>query len=138
MRRDEWRAEFGRIIRFGLVGLLNTTLGLGTIYLLQNGLGVDYRIANAIGYALGILTSFILNRIWTFKSTDAPALRQGALFLVNALICWGIQILAVITMVETLGVPKEIAQPLGMVAYTGCNYIGNRLFVFAKTRQQGK
>jgi len=60
-----WRGEFARIVRFALVGILNTALSLGTIYLLQNGLGVDYRAANAIGYALGIITSFVLNRIWT-------------------------------------------------------------------------
>jgi len=131
--RDAWRAEFGRVIRFALVGILNTALSLGTIYLLQNGLCVDYRIANAAGYALGILTSFALNRIWTFKSTDTPVMRQGARFLANALICWGVQILAVIAMVEALGVAKELAQPLGMIVYTGCNYIGNRLFVFAHT-----
>ena len=79
-----WRPELGRILRFGLVGLLNTAIGLGTIYVLQLGFGVDYRLANTAGYALGIVNSFVLNRIWTFKSRDTRVARQGLLFLLVA------------------------------------------------------
>ena len=127
---QHWREELGRLIRFGLVGVLNTAVGLGTIYLLQNGLGWDYRIANIIGYCLGITTSFIFNRAWTFKSTDTRVARQGVIFLLVVGVCWGMQFLALIVMVETLGISKELAQPLGMVVYTALHYPGNRFIVF--------
>jgi len=127
---QHWREELGRLIRFGLVGLLNTGVGLGTIYLLQNGLEWDYRIANIIGYVVGIIVSFTLNRAWTFKSRDTRLARQGVLFLLVAGTCWALQFLALIIMVEMLGISKELAQPLGMVVYTAFNYLGNRLIVF--------
>jgi putative flippase GtrA len=125
-----WREELGRLFRFGLVGLFNTGVGLGTIYLLQNGLDWDYRAANIIGYCLGITLSFILNRSWTFKSADTRITRQGILFLLVAGTCWGVQLAALIVMVEILGISKELAQPLGMVVYTSLNYPGNRFIVF--------
>lgn len=124
------KPEIGRIVRFGLVGLVNTGIGLGTIYLLQIGFGVDYRLANTAGYALGIVNSFVLNRVWTFKSRDARVARQGTLFLLVAGACWALQLGAVILLVETLTVDPDAAQPLGMVVYTGLNYLGNRFFVF--------
>ena len=132
---QHWREELGRLIRFGLVGVLNTIVGLGTIYLLQNGLGWDYRIANIIGYCLGITTSFIFNRVWTFKSTDTRVARQSMLFFLVISACWGMQFLALVVMVETLGISKELAQLLGMVVYTGLNYPGSRFIVFKTPRQ---
>ena len=130
----QWREELGRIIRYGLVGLVNTGVALGTIFLLQNGFGWDYRIANIIGYCLGIITSFILNRAWTFKSTEARISRQILLFLGVVVACWGLQFLALIVMVEALGISKELAQLLSMVVYTGLNYPGNRFIVFKKPK----
>jgi putative flippase GtrA len=50
--------------------------------------------------------------------------------------CWGVQLVAVIGMVEFLGIPKELAQVLGMGFYTGLNYLGSRFIVFRKTAQQ--
>jgi len=131
---ETWREELGRMIRFALVGLLNTSIGLGTIYLLQNGFGLDYRIANTAGYTIGIINSFILNRTWTFKNRDKRLTRQGAIFLLVAGVCWGAQFLALIVIVEFFSVRKEYAQAIAMVIYTGFNYLGLRLFVF-KTQQ---
>jgi len=125
-----WREEAGRIIRYTLVGLLNMVSGLGTIYLLQNEFACDYRIANIIGYTLGIINGFFLNRTWTFKSTDKNLSRQGLLFLLSVGVCWGMQFLALIVMVEFLGISEDIAQGLGMVLYTGLNFLGNRFLVF--------
>jgi len=131
-----WRSEIGKIVRFGAVGVLNTAIGLGTIYLLQIGLDQDYRFASAVGYTLGIINSFVLNRIWTFKSSDARVARQGARFLMAAGACWLVQLGFLIAMVEGLQIHENAAQPIGMVLYTGMNYLANRLFVFRNPANQ--
>jgi len=124
------RSEIGKLIRFGAVGVLNTAIGLGTIYLLQIGLDQDYRFASAVGYTLGIINSFVLNRIWTFKSSDSRVARQGARFLLSAGACWLVQLGFLVVMVEGLHIHENAAQPIGMVIYTGLNCLANRLFVF--------
>lgn len=127
---QDWRGELAKMIRFGAVGVLNTAIGLGVIYLLQNGLDQDYRFANAVGYTLGIINSFILNRIWTFKSTDSRVTRQGVLFVLVAGACWLAQLGGLVIMVEVLHIHENAAQLLGMVIYTSLNYLANRLIVF--------
>lgn len=128
---QEWRSELGKLLRFAAVGVLNTVIGLGTIYLLQIGLEQDYRFASAAGYTLGIINSFVLNRAWTFRSRDGRVARQGLRFLVSAGICWLIQLGFLVLMVEVVRVHEDAAQPVGMVIYTGLNYLANRFFVFS-------
>lgn len=130
MLPQEWRNELGKLVRFAAVGVLNTAIGLGIIYLLQIGLKQDYRFANAVGYTLGIINSFVLNRIWTFRNRDNRIARQGVRFLLSAGICWLIQLGFLTFMVEVVRLHENLAQPAGMVVYTGLNYLANRFFVF--------
>lgn len=54
------------LIRFLLVGSLNT----GLVYLLFKfllSLGVHYLVAGAIGWAVGVCISYVLNRTFTFE-----------------------------------------------------------------------
>lgn len=74
-----------RIIRYGAVGLANTVIGFGLIWL---GLlvGMDDYSANILGYTAGLTFSFFANRRFTFRldgpaSTD-EALRFGGCFAI--------------------------------------------------------
>ena len=56
-----------QFLRYSLVGLLNTALGLLVIWgLMLAGFG-PYS-ANVAGYAVGLVLSFFLNRAWTFHA----------------------------------------------------------------------
>jgi putative flippase GtrA len=68
------------LIRFGLVGALNTVVGLAVIVGLDLGLHVDPHLANAGGYAVGIGIGFALNRGFVFRS-DGHVGRTGAKYL---------------------------------------------------------
>src|SRR5205807_771980 len=73
------------LIKFLLVGIVNALLGLSTIYLLKWFVIAGDTVANAAGYVVGLTSSFILNRRWTFHHTGAmaPALaRFCAVFLI--------------------------------------------------------
>jgi putative flippase GtrA len=58
------------LIRYLLVGVVNTLVGLGIIYLAMYFQHMDLASSNALGYATGIMVSFILNKKWTFASQD--------------------------------------------------------------------
>lgn len=70
-------------LRYGSVGLVNTAFGLSVIWVLMF-FGVGPYPANAMGYAAGLVVSFLLNRSWTFRAQHAgwPVLRFGAAFVV--------------------------------------------------------
>ena len=57
-------------IRFLLVGVINTLVGLSIIYAAMYFFGFGIKSANLIGYLVGIMVSFTLNKKWTFKNRD--------------------------------------------------------------------
>lgn len=59
-------------VKYCLVGLVNTFVGIGSALVCLNFFRLSYAIATACSYILGILTSFYLNKKYTFKSNGKP------------------------------------------------------------------
>ena len=118
--------------RFGLVGLINTLVGLAAIaVLLRSGAG-DW-IANAASYAIGLCVSFTLNRRWTFGIRGAVGAREIGLFLGVFAVAYATN-LAVLAAMRSLGfVENLIGQAAAMVAYSVTFFLLSRRFVFAAT-----
>lgn len=116
-------------IRFILVGILNTLVGLGVIYAAMYFLGLGIKSANLAGYGVGLIVSFTLNKTWTFKSRG----RLGY-SLIRYLIVIGVAYLAnlktVVFAVTYLKVNAYLAQSFGVVPYALIGYLGCRFFAF--------
>lgn len=54
-------------IKYCLVGIINTLAGLTTAYTLLNLFSFSYLVSTSAAYVVGIITSFVLNKIFTFK-----------------------------------------------------------------------
>jgi putative flippase GtrA len=65
---------FVQFVKFGIVGVSNTILTLGVYTLLLKVLGVWYLAASAIGFIVGAVNGFLLNRRWTFRDHVGDAL----------------------------------------------------------------
>jgi putative flippase GtrA len=72
-----------QLARFGLAGLVNTAVGFAVVVVLDPVLGVAPALANAIGYLVGVIVGFALNRGFVFRSQRAaPA--EGIRYVVAA------------------------------------------------------
>jgi putative flippase GtrA len=117
-------------LRFSLVGFVNTLLGLSVIYMAKYA-GLGDVPANFVGYAIGILASFFLNKTWTFSyrgSTLAAACRFAVVTAVSYLANLAVVVLAI----QGLRVDSYIAQAMGIPVYTMATYLGYRRFAFHK------
>lgn len=123
------RTTMVQAFRFGLVGLINSGITLTVIFVVMKGLGLHYALSNIIGYMLGFLNSFVLNKIWTFRSRGNVGL-EGVLFVTVFGVCYLMQLGALVFMKETMGVEADHAQLLAMVVYTGLNFTLNKLITF--------
>ncbi len=123
------RTTMVQAIRFGIVGVLNTGITLAVIFVLMKGLGVHYALSNCIGYVVGFLNSFVLNKKWTFRSKGNVGV-EGVLFVAVFGVCYLIQLGALVLMKETMGIKADYAQLLAMAVYTGFNFILNKLITF--------
>ncbi len=124
-----------QLAKFLLVGVANTAVGLGSILLLMNVLGVHYVIANIIGYALGLTCSFFLNKFFTFRSRlFNPA--EIVKFLLVFGVCYLLQLGTVTLAHEVLKIDKNISTLIGMAAYTMINFLLNKFITFRKARDR--
>jgi putative flippase GtrA len=119
-------------LKFGLVGVLNTAIGLGVIYALMWGAGMNPFAANVIGYSLALTSSYLVNKAWTFQDKRRSH-RQFVVFLLVFGICYGLQMIVLWILIKPLGVNPYISQPLAMVVYTIANFLGSKFVTFRGT-----
>ncbi|WP_406737096.1 GtrA family protein [Thioclava sp. GXIMD4215] len=116
-------------VSFALVGLINTAVGYGTILLLMWG-GVGPVWANAGGYVLGLITSFVLNSRITFAARKHPqsGLRHALRFVLCVALCWLLN-LALLSIGLRLW-PSWLAQAVAMIGYSAAFFLLARTVVF--------
>lgn len=119
-----------RPLKFLIVGCLNTLIGLSCTFIAMAVFDVGYVGANALGYAVGLVNSFLLNRAWTF-SHQGPWAASLARWLAVAAIGYLANLAVVIAVHSYLGVNAYLAQISGIFVYTGLTFIGARYFAFA-------
>jgi putative flippase GtrA len=60
-----------QLIRFSLVGLLNTLLHVGILGSMTQLIGLSQLISNSVAYLVASSFSFIVNSIWSFRVKPA-------------------------------------------------------------------
>ena len=125
-----------RIWRFGVVGIVNTAVGLAIIYgALFAGLG-DFA-ANALGYGCGLVLSFVLHRGWTFAGRTKSLPRDAAGFVLAWLAAYGLN-LATIALGRTLGfIDNPLVQLAGVTVFAATFYLVTSRMVFAGPADKG-
>lgn len=124
-----------KLLKFGVVGVINTIVGTGIMFILYNAAGCSYWVSSAANYIVGSMVSYVLNKNFTFRYQGDGG-RSILRFIVNIAVCWllayGIAKPLAIRMLVTCSVTvqENVAMVIGMVLFVGLNYIGQRLFVF--------
>jgi putative flippase GtrA len=119
--------ELKKTISFAVVGILNTAIGLSSIYLFRMVTG-DEVLANISGYSLGVVISYCLNGKFTFSS-KIKSLKNFLKFLFAFLLAWSANIIIVLFFISQKYSP-ELSHILGIPAYTIVFYLLSRFYVF--------
>ncbi|MGB7550056.1 MAG: GtrA family protein [Chromatiaceae bacterium] len=112
-----------------LVGVANTLVGLGAIYFAMYFLRLDIFQANALGYSVGILLSFGLNKAWTFRNND-QVIYSFLRYLLVLAVGYLANLATVLISNSHFGLNPYIAQALGVIPYTAIGFMGSRYFAF--------
>lgn len=129
------------LIRFGLVGVVNTLFGAAIMFVLYNVFGVSYWISSACNYIFGSILSYFLNKYFTFRD-KAKGWRQVLRFAVGIALCYLLAyglaqplvgaVLGGLALGDTLR--DNIAMLAGMVLFVCFNYLTQRFFTFRKEK----
>ena len=125
-RRHNWY----QFVRFGVVGASGYIVNLA-IYAVLLELGLHYRGAATGAWVGAVLNNFWWNRHWTFDARDRHAGFQAARFFVVSFVAFVVS-LGVLTLLVEAGVAKLPAQALAIIAVTPLNFVGNKLWSFAR------
>lgn len=116
-------------LRFLLAGSANTIVGYSMILLLGYGFGLAPKVANAGGYAIGLLLAYVLHHRFTFAS-DKPHMVAAPRFIVTAICCYFINLATLDACLKLPAIPVAIAQAVAVGAYTLTFYLISRFLVF--------
>lgn len=73
--------------KYAIVGIINTIVGLSTIYILFWWFNLSHNVATFLGNSLGIICSYFLNRGFTFQHKGRH-MRSAILFVCISLLCY--------------------------------------------------
>lgn len=124
-------------IKFLAVGVVNTLVGTGIMFLLYNVAKVPYWPSVCANYICGGIVSYFLNKYFTFKNTER-SWKQVVKFILTVAVCmfigYGVAKPAVLWALSGAdkAVQENVAMVVGMGLYTGLNYLGQRFFAFKK------
>ena len=117
-----------QVIRYGIVGVINTIVGYG-IYYLMLYLGYKYTIALTLGSIIGVSCSFMLNKFWTFRSRGKIG-KELLRFLIMYGCAYIMNLVMLIFAVEKCQLNPKIAQVIILLMITTTTYFGNRIWCF--------
>ena len=144
--RDRFRS-LSQVLRFGLVGGLNTLVDLlilnGLLLLFPTTSALMLLAYNSLAYSLGGVNSFLLNKYWTFGHRQRTTRRELVRFTLTTIcgIGWSNSILWLASTVlhPFLVNPTMWANASKILAIVGTaliSYVGMRLWVFVSKAQK--
>ena len=151
-RKSEAKKTIWQMIKFAIVGVLNTLVDFAVFQALNLLLGWVY-LAQVIGYTCGIINSYVWNSNWTFREQRTRSFREIALFIVVNLLSLGVSLGVIWLCRDVFGITNEWVASWMPAALNGfikgdtvdkliatcfaivVNYVGNRLFVFNQNPQ---
>lgn len=126
------------VIHFGIVGVINTLLGLVFMEILYNLLHLHYYLASGISYFVGGVFSYHANAKVTFKVEYKDKWLPWR-FAVNIIVCYLIAYGAARPLIrhflasQSAVIVDNVAMILGMCFFIVLNFFGQKFLVFRAT-----
>lgn len=124
-----------QFFRYIIVGVLNTLLGYCVIFSGMYLIGMSPEASNVAGYAVGLVVSYMLNRNFTFNSTQARR-KEIVRFIVVFAVAYGLNFAALLALIHQFGMHKGLSQIVAGMIYVGSSFLMNKYYVF-KIRHAG-
>jgi len=122
------------ILRFSTVGIANTIIDIAVFTAIVNLTSWPAYAAQCAGYAAGMINSFAMNKVWTFKRFDTGSSMVGEalrFFAVNAF-SMVVSSSTMWMLTDIFGFSALISKSVILLLILVINYSGYRFWVFTK------
>ena len=140
-RRDRALALLRQAVSFALIGGLNTLLDLALMWLFYDVFHMGYWGSSATAFVLCSISSFVLNRRFTWRSTEnvwRTLIRFSLVLAACYLLAYSLAQPLVSRLLQgrlDAAWQDRISMVTGMCLFTLMNFFGQRLIVFRKKRE---
>jgi dolichol-phosphate mannosyltransferase len=117
--------------RFCAVGASGYAVNLA-VYAALLAAGLHYLAAAAIAFLVAATSNYAWNRVWTFRTSGAPVLGQGARALTVSALSLGANQLFLLVLVAA-GAGHLAGQAVAIVLATPFSFVANKLWTFAES-----
>jgi len=129
-------ALIGQFLWYTLFGGLSTLLYWAVFFALHRWIDLDYRIATAVGYGLGSLFNFGLQKAVTFRDRSRRLGTQIGVYTAVQGASLVLSVLMMMAMVEGLGLEELLALVLTTALVLFVNFAGHKFLTFNQALYQ--
>ena len=127
-----WSLSFlYKFIKFGIVGFSGLFIDFGFTYICKEILKIQKYVSNAIGFTLAASSNYVLNRVWTFKSTDPEIFVEYSEFIIISMIGLGINTLILWIIVTKFKLNFYLSKVFAIAIVTVWNFLANAFITFS-------
>jgi putative flippase GtrA len=120
-----------KFIKFSLVGFSGVFVDFGTTFLCKEILKVQKYLANSFGFILAATSNYVMNRVWTFHSTNPNVMLEFTRFFIIALIGLFINLMIIWAMTGKFKVNFYLSKAVATVLVMLWNFLINAYYTFA-------
>lgn len=140
MKFKQYRAEFIRLVKFNIIGVMNTAIDYAVFFVLTSFMSMIAEPAQVIAYSAGVINSYFMNRFWTFGVKGKHDKKQFLLFVLLNAVALIISTALIHLMKDWFSHIMIAKIPVTLVVMF-INYFGQKLIVFnnseSKTLSEG-
>ena len=128
-----------QLVKFCAVGGSGYVVNLCVFAAAYKGLELHHLVAATVAFVVAVFNNFWWNRHWTFGqhgARDHHAGFQAARFFTVSVLAFLFAAAVLETLIRTTDIPAVVAQAISIVAATPLNFVGNKMWSFARPTER--
>ena len=125
-----------QLVKFCVVGGSGYVVNLCVFTLCVAAFSMHHLAAATCAFVVAVANNFWWNRHWTFGASDGHAGFQAARFFAVSVGAFLFAAAILELLVSEFGVGEVLAQAISIVAATPLNFLGNKMWSFARSRRR--
>ncbi len=120
-----------KFIKFCIVGFSGVFVDFGITFICKEYLKIQKYIANSCGFVMAASSNYLMNRIWTFHSSNPNVALEFTRFFIIALIGLLINLLIIWALTGKFRVNFYLSKLVATIVVTLWNFLINAYYTFA-------
>lgn len=119
-----------KFLKFCVVGFSGVFIDFGITFLCKEKVRLNKYLSNAAGFVTAATSNYILNRIWTFQSSNEQVATEYGTFMLVSVIGLGINSLVLYLLNEKMRWNFYVSKIFVIGVTTIWNFLANMVFTF--------